>query len=337
LIQVRELSKAFGGRPAVKGVSFTVARGEILGFLGPNGAGKTTTMRILSCYMPADSGSALLDGLDLFDSSMEVRRRIGYLPESPPLYREMIVGDYLDFVARIRAIARKERRSRVASAIERCGLGEVRGRLIGNLSKGYRQRVGLAQALVHDPPILILDEPTVGLDPEQIVEIRELIRSLGGDHTVILSTHILSEVAVTCSRVAIISHGSIVQEGSLEGLAASGADHEQVRLRLSRDGDQMAEALGQIPWVLGVARGGERGTYTLSISREARAREELARSVVERGWGLLELTPLARTIEEIYLDATRGLPQRGAGAPPARAAVGEAAAEPLAIKGRGAS
>lgn len=308
MIRVLGLSKSFGGRPAIRGVTFGVGRGEILGFLGPNGAGKTTTMRILTCYLPPDSGRAEVDGLDVFERSMEVRKRIGYLPETPPLYPEMLVWSYLEFVAKLRGIPRGRRRSSVESAMERCGLSEVHGRLIGNLSKGFRQRVGLAQALVHEPPVLVLDEPTAGLDPEQIVEIRELIRSLGGDHTVILSTHILSEVAVTCTKVAIISYGEIVQEGSLSGLVSSAEDHVEIRLRVARDSSEVREALSTLPWARRVAPGDEAGIYHMEVSGESRAREELARLLVERGWGLLEMTPLTRSLEEIYLEATRRLP-----------------------------
>ncbi len=315
MIEVDGLTRSFGGRPAIRNVSFRVGKGEILGFLGPNGAGKTTTLRVLTCYLPADSGTARIDGLDVFEHSLEVRRRIGYLPESPPLYREMIVRDYLAFVARIRGIAPARRKSMVSASVERCGLGGVEGRLIGNLSRGYRQRVGLAQALVHDPPVVILDEPTVGLDPEQIVEIRGLIRSLGGDHTVILSTHILPEVAVTCSRVAIISYGEIVQEGSLAGLAGGDGDHEQVRLRVARDSGEVRAALAALPWIRSVRPGEGPGVYVMDTSREERAREEISRAAVERGWGLLEIAPVTRSLEEIYLEATRRLGGRDGGDP----------------------
>jgi ABC-2 type transport system ATP-binding protein len=203
----------------------------------------------------------------------------------------------------------------VDAAVERCGLGDEDRRVIGNLSRGYRQRVGLAQAIIHDPPILILDEPTAGLDPQQIIEIRELIRSLSGDHTVILSTHILSEVTVTCSKVAIISYGEIVQQGSLEGLASAGEDHLQIRIRVSREGEGVQAALTQLPWTKTVRPAGD-GTYFLEVSREDRAREEIAALAVQRGWGLIEMTPLTRSLEEIYLEATRRLPgSEGAGGP----------------------
>jgi len=323
VIEAVGLTRSFGGRAAIRNVSFTVGKGEILGFLGPNGAGKTTTLRILTCYLPADSGTARIDGLDVLEDSIEVRKRIGYLPENPPLYREMIVRDFLMFVAKIRWIPAPRRKAMVQAAIERCGLAGVERRLIGNLSKGFRQRVGLAQAMVHDPPILILDEPTVGLDPEQIVEIRGLIRSLGGDHTVILSTHMLPEVAVTCSRVAIISYGEIVQEGSLEGLAEAGRDHEQIRLRVARDSQDVRRALAELPWTRAVRAGEGPGEYFMDTSREGRAREEISRLTVESGWGLLELTPVTRSLEEIYLEATRRLPGREGETPPGGAPAAE--------------
>jgi ABC-2 type transport system ATP-binding protein len=248
-------------------------------------------------------------GYDVFDSPMEVKRRIGYLPETPPLYTEMTVRTYLDFVAKIRKVAAKQVRSKVDGAMERCGLTSVAPRIIGNLSKGFRQRVGLAQAILHDPPVLILDEPTVGLDPEQIIEIRNLIKSLGGEHTIILSTHILPEVTVTCSRVAIISYGEIVQEGSLEGLAAMGASVERVRLRVARDGDPVAAALRQHPGVLSASRLVEDGVYLLELEKGDAVREGIAGTAVRGGWGLLEMTPVTKTLEEIYLEATRRIPQ----------------------------
>jgi len=308
VIEVMNLTKAFGGRPAIKGVSFKVEKGEILGFLGPNGAGKTTTMRILTCYMPPDSGTARIGGHDVFDSPMEVKKSIGYLPESPPLYAEMTVRSYLDFVAKIRKVPRSQVRPRVDASIERCGLRSVSGRVIGNLSKGFRQRVGLAQAILHDPPVLILDEPTVGLDPEQIIEIRNLIKSLGGEHTIILSTHILPEVTVTCSRVAIISYGEIVQEGSLEGLATAGASVERLRVRVARDGDGVSEAWTRQQGVISSARLDESGTYLLQVEKGEMVREAIAAAAVKAGCGLLEMTPVTRTLEEIYLEATRRLP-----------------------------
>ena len=208
MIEVRNLTKRYGDLMAIRDVSFNVARGEILGFLGPNGAGKTTTMRILTGFMPATSGTVTVDGFDVFESSFEVRRRIGYLPETPPLYTDMTVESYLQFVARIKAVPRSDIADAVARVLATCGLTDVRARLTGHFSKGYRQRVGLAQALIHDPPVLVLDEPTIGLDPRQIIEIRKLIRELAGNRTVILSTHILPEVSQICEKVVILASGS---------------------------------------------------------------------------------------------------------------------------------
>ena len=218
MIEVRNLTKQYGPVTAIQDVSFNVAPGDIVGFLGPNGAGKSTTMRILACFMPASSGVARVAGFDVFRESMQVRQRIGYLPESVPLYSDMRVAAYLDFVAEVKGVPRAQRKGRVAEAMERCQIADRRNWLIKNLSKGYRQRVGLAQAIVNDPAVLILDEPTIGLDPQQIAEIRALIKSLAGNHTVILSTHILPEVSMVCSSVIIINRGSIVAQGPIENL-----------------------------------------------------------------------------------------------------------------------
>lgn len=226
MIEVQDLSKDYRERPAVRGITFSVAPGEILGFLGPNGAGKTTTMRMLTGFLPPSGGRATIAGFDVASQAAEVRRRIGYLPETPPLYPEMTVADYLAFVARLKGLGRSAIAPACARAIERTALGEVQGRLIGHLSKGFRQRVGLAQAIVHEPEVLILDEPTVGLDPRQIIEIRELIRSLGGNHTVILSTHILPEVASTCEKIVIINEGEIVYEAKMADLQSDSSLEE---------------------------------------------------------------------------------------------------------------
>src|SRR3990167_5897585 len=218
MIEVQGLTKQYGPVTAIRDVSFRVEPGQVVGFLGPNGAGKTTAMRILSCFMPATSGAARVAGYDVFRQSMEVRRRIGYLPENVPLYTDMRVAPYLDFVAEVKGVGRAERRGRIAEVMERCLITDVQNRLIGKLSKGYRQRVGLAQAIVSDPEVLILDEPTIGLDPRQITEIRSLIKSLAGKHTVILSTHILPEVSMVCTGVVIINKGSIVAQGPIDTL-----------------------------------------------------------------------------------------------------------------------
>src|SRR6478736_6759889 len=220
MIEVLNVTKRYGELTAIDRVSFRVEKGEVLAFLGPNGAGKTTTMRILTCFMPATEGTARVAGFDCADQPMEVKRRIGYLPETPPVYQELTVTEYLQFVGRLRGLSGKTLTSSMQRETERIGLGTVQHRLIGNLSRGYRQRVGLAQALLHDPQVLILDEPTVGLDPKQIIEIRELIKSLAGDHTVILSSHILPEVTATCQRIIVINRGRIVAEDTLDHLTA---------------------------------------------------------------------------------------------------------------------
>jgi ABC-2 type transport system ATP-binding protein len=246
MIEVDRLTKRYGPVPAIEDVSFTVEKGQIVGFLGPNGAGKTTTMRILSCFMPASSGTARVAGYDVFEQSLEVRRRIGYMPENVPLYGDMTVAAYLDFVAHIKGLGRSERRRRVGEVLERCQIPDVRERLIGRLSKGYRQRVGLAQALIADPEVLILDEPTIGLDPKQIIEIRRLIKELASDRTVILSTHILPEVSQLCNKVVIINDGTMVVEKQLKELA-QGESLEAVFLRYiskeATDGDEAAKGV----------------------------------------------------------------------------------------------
>ncbi len=252
MIEVEGLTKRYGRATAVDGVSFKVEKGEILGFLGPNGAGKTTTMRILTCYLPPTEGAARVAGHDVFSQPMEVKKRVGYLPETPPLYPDMEVADYLDFCAKIKGVPAKERRTRVADAIEKCRVGDVRDKLIAKLSKGYRQRVGLAQAILHNPDVLILDEPTAGLDPKQIIETRDLIRGLGGSHTVVLSTHILPEVSMTCGRVVIINKGRVVAEDTPDNLTRrlKGAGVTRIEVR----GDQAA-VLEAVRAVSGRARG----------------------------------------------------------------------------------
>src|SRR5713226_3726835 len=245
MIEVQNLTKRYGDLTAIQDVSFSVAKGEILGFLGPNGAGKTTTMRILTGFMPASGGTATVDGFDVFEDSFEVRKRIGYLPENPPLYTDMTVDSYLRFVARIKGVAKADLADAAARATETCGLTDVRDRLTGHLSKCFRQRVGLAQALIHDPPVLVLDEPTIGLDPRQIIEIRKLIRRLAGDRTVILSTHILPEVSQICEKVVILAAGRVALEGRMDDLMKQGVSLEDVFLKaISKDEHAGEEAAG---------------------------------------------------------------------------------------------
>ncbi|MFQ5790727.1 MAG: ABC transporter ATP-binding protein, partial [Acidobacteriota bacterium] len=249
MIQVQRVTKKFGRTTAVEDVSFEVRRGEILGFLGPNGAGKTTTMRILTCFIPPTEGTALVAGYDIFDNPLKVKEKIGYLPEAPPLYPEMTVADYLDFVARIKGLKGPLRQERVEAVLDTCAIKDVRDMLNGQLSKGYRQRVGLAQALVHDPEVLILDEPTAGLDPRQIIETRELIKSLAGKHTIVLSTHILPEVSMTCERVVIINRGRVVAEDTPQGLTARLQGSQVLSVTVDGPEEPMRQSIGALPGV----------------------------------------------------------------------------------------
>lgn len=301
MIQVQGLTKFYGDKPAIQDVSFTVQKGEILGFLGPNAAGKTTTMRILAGFLPPTSGKATVAGHDVFTDSLEVRRHIGYLPETVPLYPEMTVRDYLAFFAQIRKIPNpKKRLNEIIDLVE---IGEYIDARIAKLSKGYRQRVGLAQALLHDPEVLILDEPTVGLDPRQIIEVRQLIKSLGGDHTIILSTHILPEVSQTCGRVLIINEGRIVAEDTPENLTARLQGSERILLRVARPNDELPKRLSRIPGVLAVTPQAN-GVYEVSCALGSDRREDLAAAVVQGGWGLLEMRTSTMSLEEIFLKLT---------------------------------
>ena len=302
MIVAENLTKVYPGKRAIDGVKFQVNKGEIVGFLGPNGAGKTTTMRILTCFQPATEGTARVAGFDVFEQAEEVKRRIGYLPESPPLYLDMRVREYLEFVARIKRVPRSEVSPRLEATIERCGLGDVQHRVTGKLSKGYRQRVGLAQAILHGPPILILDEPTSGLDPRQVVEVRRLIRELAGEHTIILSTHILPEVSMTCERVIIINHGRIVLSDSLRDLATSRTDRETLVLDLQADRDVSAD-LRTLAGVEKLERSTVNGTqrFRLVCARGPEMRHRLSAFVVGHGWRLLELRAQETNLEEIYL------------------------------------
>ena len=307
MIEVQHLTKRYGPTTAVDDVSFRVERGEVLGFLGPNGAGKTTTMRVLTGYMPPSDGNAIVAGYDVMTHPIEAKRRTGYLPETPPLYPEMTVRDYLSFVARIKGVPRTERKSRVNAAMERTRIADMANRHCAKLSKGYRQRVGLAQAIMHNPDVLILDEPTAGLDPKQINETRQLIKDLGGDHTVILSTHILPEVSQTCHRVVIINKGRVVAVDTPENLTARLRGSETMFVQVDAAGADVRTALQAVPGVTQVAASETRGTVTsFEVNSETGrdVRRELASTIVRQGWGLLELRPLRMSLEEIFLHLT---------------------------------
>ena len=308
MIEVKNLTKSFGDRTAVDHVSFTVNRGEILGFLGPNGAGKTTTMRILTGFLPATSGTAIVAGFDVFNDSLEVRRRIGYLPEAPPLYTDMTVEAYLDFVTRIKGVPAEKRRARITDALDKCSLGDKRHELIKRLSRGYKQRVGLAQALVHDPEVIILDEPTIGLDPKQIIEVRHLIKGLAGSHTIILSTHILPEVSMTCDRVVIINRGKIAAVDTPANLAAKAKGGQHIRLEVDANEAALRTALGEIPGVerIDVEPAGGPGRLAAMIETAAGAdvRSQIAAKVVGNGWPLFELRGANLSLEDIFLQLT---------------------------------
>lgn len=305
MIDVHNITKRYGHHTAIDRVTFSVAKGEVLAFLGPNGAGKTTTMRILTCFMPATDGTARVAGFDCTDHPLEVKRQIGYLPETPPVYQELTVTEYLTFVGQLRGMAGPTLTSALDQSIGRLELGAVRHRLIGNLSRGYRQRVGLAQALLHDPPVLILDEPTVGLDPKQIIEIRELIKSLAGSHSVILSTHILPEATAVCQRVVIINKGRIVAEDTPEQLSARLRQSEKVSLTLKSRPADCESKLQAIPGVLQVLPGQGGGTFLIECELGRDLRDELARVAVMNQWGLLELRTVSMTLEDVFLQLTR--------------------------------
>jgi ABC-2 type transport system ATP-binding protein len=301
-IVVQNLSKAYGPYEALHDVSFDVQKGEIVGFLGPNGAGKTTTIRILTGYMPPSSGSARVAGYDVFDDSIEVRKRIGYLPETVPLYTEMSVWDYLDFAARLRHVPNRD--DAIERALEMTNIGDKADSLIGKLSKGQRQRVGIAQALVHDPEVLILDEPTIGLDPLQIIEIRKLIKSLAGNHTVLLSSHILPEVSQTCSRILIINQGKIVAEDTPDKLANRVRGAEHIYLQVAKPVEEIPVELEKVQGVLSVKSLETDGVYEIETTQGTDRRADIAQAVVQRGWGLLELRPVSLSLEDVFLKLT---------------------------------
>ena len=312
MIKVEGLTKRYARTVAVDDISFEVEKGQIVGFLGPNGAGKTTTMRVLTCFLPPTTGKVTVAGFDVQENPMEVKKRIGYLPESPPLYPEMEVIEYLRFVGKLKGIASTELRSRVDEVIERCAVADVRTRLISKLSKGYRQRVGLAQAIIHNPDVLILDEPTSGLDPKQIIETRELIRSLAGDHTIILSTHILSEVEHSCERVIIISQGKLAAIDSVANLTNRLRGSEAVALEVDASSGRpspgdVQQRLGTVSGVRSVSLKDSRNgrlVFEIESLQGRQIRGDLARTVVNAGWNLNELRSVGLSLEDIFLQLT---------------------------------
>ncbi len=315
MIEVRDLTKFYGAERAVDHISFDVRPGEVLGFLGPNGAGKTTTMKVLTCYLPPTSGTVLVDGMDVREHSLAVRRLMGYLPEHTPLYQGMVTYDYLMFAAAMRGVPREHRATRIKAMAEVCGIGAVLGKKIDALSKGYRQRVGLAQAMIHDPPILILDEPTTGLDPNQIVEIRELIKQIGREKTVILSTHILPEVQASCDRVLIIHRGKLVADGTPRDLQQSFSGGQRIVFGLAQ-ADAVDETLAK--WgrarILDRKQDGGETVYTLTSDESADLRPELFRLAVEQGWTLTELHRQQANLEDVFRQLTATQPAQSAAA-----------------------
>jgi ABC-2 type transport system ATP-binding protein len=312
MIKVEGLTKRYARTVAVDNISFEVEKGQIVGFLGPNGAGKTTTMRVLTCFLPPTSGQATVAGFDVLENPMEVKKRIGYLPETPPLYPEMEVIEYLRFVAKLKGIASHDVRRRVDEVMERCSVSDVSNKLISKLSKGYRQRVGLAQAIIHNPDVLILDEPTSGLDPKQIIETRELIHSLAGDHTIILSTHILSEVEHSCERVIIINQGKLVAIDSVANLTNRLRGSEAVALVVEASGGRPnpTEVQQRLETVSGVSRvmmkdsRDGRLVFEIESLQGRQIRADLARTVVNSGWNLSELRSIGLSLEDIFLQLT---------------------------------
>lgn len=302
MIEVRGLTKSYGDRLAIDHLNFSVSKGEVVGFLGPNGAGKSTTMKIITGYMAPSAGSVKVAGFDVFENPLEVKQRIGYLPETPPVYGDMVVSDYLAFVARLKKVPRAEVKAAVDKALDKTHLKDVKNRMIQNLSKGYKQRVGLAQALVSDPEILILDEPTVGLDPKQVQEVRKLISELRGQHTIILSTHILPEVQASCSRIIIINSGKIIAEDSLDGLSRRMGGKKRVTLRLRRHHTGIAESLQAVAGVLTVSREGQ--DIFAEIDGAEETIEEIASHVVQKGAGLIEFRTEGLNLEDIFIQLT---------------------------------
>ncbi len=303
MIEVENLTKFYGPRPAIKGITFKVNQGEVVGFLGPNGAGKSTTMNILCCILPASSGSAKICGYDIFEESLEVRKKIGYLPEIPPLYPDMTVTSYLKFAAEIRRVPSSKVRAAVDRVLEKCVLQDVGHRIIGRLSKGFQQRVGLAQSMIHDPEILILDEPTIGLDPIQIIEIRKLIQELASSHTIILSSHILPEITQICKRVIILNEGEIAAVDSLEGLTSSLNKSERFVLKVRNPQNDIQDKLSALDNVISVKAENEH-EFFIECEMNSEMQDQVARMALDNSWGIEELKLVSMTLEEIFLHLT---------------------------------
>ncbi len=305
MIEVKDLTHYYGDKRAIHNVSFEVQKGEILGLLGPNAAGKTTTMKILTCFMPPTSGSAKISEFDIWDQPHEIKNLIGYLPENPPLYNDLSVFEYLDFVAKIKGVPSKKRAAAISSSIEKAALQNVGKQVVGNLSKGFKQRVGISQALLNDPKILILDEPTIGLDPRQIIEIRELIKNLGGDHTIILSTHILPEVEMTCGRVVIINEGEVVAEDSPENLTKRLKGSERTVVELDGNENKAMKVIQNFGEVQKIDKRKLKNNHLqFTIETTTDIRSDLAKKLVENNFNLFELRTEAYSLEEIFLHLT---------------------------------
>lgn len=306
MIQVKDLTKNYGPRRAINKLNFSIAKGDVVGFLGPNGAGKSTTMKIITGFMAPSEGSASVAGFDVFENPLEVKKHIGYLPETPPVYGDMYVRDYLRYVAALKQVPKEKIENAVDQAIEKTNLGDVQKRLIQHLSKGFKQRVGIAQAIVSDPEVLILDEPTVGLDPKQVAEIRDLIKSLKGQHTIILSTHILPEVEATCEKVIIINKGEIVAEDSIHNLATMEKGQSRLHIRLRKEVSDMKYVLADIRQVLSVQLGASHKEWNIDVQGGEDVVESISSRLVTNGYGLIELSPTKLDLEDVFLKLTYG-------------------------------
>lgn len=311
MIQVKDLTKDYGPRRAINKLNFSIAKGDVVGFLGPNGAGKSTTMKIITGFMAPSHGTASVAGFDVFEQPLEVKKRIGYLPETPPVYADMYVRDYLKYVAALKQVPKEKIEKSVDAAIEKTNLGEVQKRLIHHLSKGFKQRVGIAQAVVSDPEVLILDEPTVGLDPKQVAEIRDLIKALKGQHTIILSTHILPEVEATCEKVIIINKGIIVAEDSIHNLATMEKGQSRLHVRLRKEVGDMKSVLEDIGQVVSVHAGASNKEWNIDVQGGEEVVDSISSLLVSQGYGLVELSPSKLDLEDVFLKLTYGKQEEG--------------------------